>query len=100
MNIAVTWVTEITHLEKQRRFVDEQRKGPYKLWHHQHHFKPVDGGTQMTDIVHYSLPFGMIGELAYPMVKQKLIEIFTYRFYKINELFGDWPNQKLNIKTS
>jgi ligand-binding SRPBCC domain-containing protein len=96
--IAMSWVTEITHLEKQKMFVDEQRKGPYKLWHHQHHFKSIQGGTEMTDIVHYHLPFGLVGGAAHPIVKTKLVEIFTYRFNKINELFGSWPDQKLNLK--
>lgn len=96
--ISVSWMTEITHLENEKMFVDEQRNGPYKLWHHQHHFKAIDGGTEMTDIVHYSLPFGMIGEIVHPVVKKKLLEIFTYRHNKINELFGKWPNQKLNIR--
>jgi len=94
--IAVEWVTEITHVEKEKMFVDEQRKGPYKLWHHQHHFKSIEGGTEMTDLVHYRLPFG--GNMVHPIVKKKLIEIFTYRFQKINELFGNWPNQKMDIR--
>jgi ligand-binding SRPBCC domain-containing protein len=96
--IGVSWVTEITHLEKEKMFVDEQRKGPYKLWHHQHHFKSIEGGTEMTDIVHYRLPFGFIGNIAHPIVKKKLVEIFTYRFNKINELFGTWPGQTMNLK--
>jgi ligand-binding SRPBCC domain-containing protein len=91
--IAVSWVTEITHLEKMKFFVDEQRKGPYKLWHHQHHFKPIDGGTEMTDLVHYAVPFGIVGKAFHSMVKKKLGEIFQYRYNKINELFGPWPNQ-------
>lgn len=95
---ALSWITEITHLEKQKMFVDEQRRGPYKLWHHQHHFKAIEGGTEMTDIVHYSLPYGIIGDAFHPVVKNKLFEIFEYRYKKINELFGTWPGQQLNIK--
>jgi ligand-binding SRPBCC domain-containing protein len=95
--VAVSWMTEITHLDKERIFVDEQRKGPYKLWHHQHHFKAVESGTEMTDIVHYQLPLGLLGGIAGSTVKTKLIEIFTYRFEKINELFGAWPGQQLNL---
>lgn len=96
--IAVSWTTEITHVEKEKMFVDRQIKGPYKLWHHQHYFKSIEGGTEMTDIVHYRLPFGLAGEMAHSIVKTKLIEIFTYRFDKVNELFGNWPDQKLNFK--
>ena len=98
--VALPWMTEITHVEKGKMFVDDQRKGPYKLWHHQHHFKSVEGGTEMTDIVHYRVPFGMIGELFHPVVKNRLSEIFIYRFNKINELFGEWPGQKPHLKFS
>ena len=96
--IGVSWVTEITHLEEERYFVDEQRKGPYKLWHHQHHFKAIEDGTEMTDIVHYAIPFSIIGEAFHPVVKKKLMEIFSYRFNKINELFGSWPGQQMNVE--
>lgn len=97
--IAVSWMTEITHVEKLKLFVDEQRKGPYRLWHHQHHFKLIEGGVEMTDLVHYRLPFGILGNMAHALtVKNKLREIFTYRYFKINELFGDWPDSKLNLR--
>ena len=96
--IGVPWVTEITHVEKEKMFVDEQRKGPYKLWHHQHHFKTIEEGTEMRDIVHYRLPFGVAGEIAHPIVKKKLLEIFQFRFKKTNELFGNWPDQKTDIR--
>ena len=96
--IGVSWVTEITHVEKEKMFVDEQRKGPYKLWHHQHHFKTIEEGTEMRDIVHYRLPFGVAGEIAHPIVKKKLLEIFQFSFKKTNELFGNWPDQKTDIR--
>ena len=57
-NIPMTWVTEITHCEDRAYFVDEQRFGPYAMWHHQHHFKEVEGGVQMDDILHYKLKWG------------------------------------------
>jgi ligand-binding SRPBCC domain-containing protein len=95
--IGVSWMTEITHLEKEKIFVDEQRKGPYKLWHHQHHFTSIKGGTEMRDIIHYRLPFCIIGELTHPLVKKKLLEIFLFRFETVIKLFGDWPDQKPNI---
>ena len=86
------WMTEITHVEPQRFFVDEQRQGPYALWHHQHHFKAVSGGVEMTDIVHYKVPFAGLGTLAHRLfVKRQLSHIFQYRYQKIIELFGPWP---------
>lgn len=69
--------------------MDEQRFGPYSLWHHQHHFKPVKKGVEMTDIVHYKLPFGWLGDMANSLfVRGQLTEIFNYRFRKVEELFG------------
>lgn len=96
--IGISWVTEITHVEQEKMFVDEQRKGPYQLWHHQHHFKSIEGGTEMGDIVDYRLPFDIAGEIAHPLVKKKLFEIFRFRFGKITELFGNWLNQKPEIR--
>jgi ligand-binding SRPBCC domain-containing protein len=96
--IGVSWMTEISHVEKEKLFVDEQRKGPYKLWHHQHHFRSIEGGTEMRDIVHYSLPLGIIGETAHPLVKKKLLEIFHFRFETVNELFSAWPHQEPDIR--
>jgi ligand-binding SRPBCC domain-containing protein len=99
LGIPLSWMTEITHVDKLRMFVDEQRKGPYQLWHHQHHFKAIEGGVEMTDMVHYRLPFGFLGNMANAItVKSKLKEIFTYRYFKINELFGDWPESTLNLR--
>lgn len=96
--IGMSWMTEITHVEKEKMFVDEQRKGPYKLWHHQHHFTAIEGGTEMKDIVHYRLPYSVAGEIAHPVVKKKLLQIFQFRFQKISELFGSWPAQSMDIK--
>jgi ligand-binding SRPBCC domain-containing protein len=73
-------MTEITHVERLRYFVDEQRFGPYAFWHHQHHFKEVEGGVEMTDLVHYRLPFGPLGTLANALfVRKRLHDIFDYR---------------------
>ena len=86
--IPLYWMTEITHVEKYIYFIDEQRAGPYSLWHHQHHFKEVPGGVEMTDIVHYKLPFLFIGDLANSLfVEKQLKEIFDYRFEKISGYF-------------
>lgn len=87
------WMTEITHVEPGRYFADEQRYGPYSLWHHQHHFKEVPGGVEMTDIVHYKLPGGWLGELlAGRLVEKKLQQIFSFRYETIEGLFGKWEH--------
>lgn len=83
------WVTEITHVKEGEYFVDEQRFGPYELWHHKHFLSEVDGGTLMEDIIDYKIPFGILGQLAQPLlVKKQLKQIFEYRENKLNELFG------------
>lgn len=88
LGIPLEWITEIKYVHDKNFFVDEQRKGPYKIWHHEHHFKAVEGGVEMTDIVLYELPLGFLGKLAHPiLVKKKLEEIFDYRFTKVEELF-------------
>lgn len=92
--IPVYWMTEITQVKDRQYFIDEQRFGPYKLWHHQHHFKEIPGGVEMTDIVHYKNPLWVLGKLANVLfVKNKLKSIFTYRFQKVEELFGKWTGE-------
>jgi ligand-binding SRPBCC domain-containing protein len=89
LGIKTNWVTEITHVIDQEYFVDEQRFGPYALWHHKHFLKEVEGGVEMEDIVDYKIPYGILGRLVHPfLVKPKLNEIFDYREKKLNELFG------------
>ncbi len=86
--IKLYWMTEITHVKEKDYFIDEQRFGPYALWHHQHHFVPVRGGVEMTDIVHYKIPFGILGTLAHVLyVKRQLKHVFDYRFRRVSELF-------------
>lgn len=88
MNIPLYWMTEITHVSDKKFFVDEQRFGPYSLWHHQHHFREVEGGVEMTDIVHYKLPMGWLGDLAHMLfVKKQLQQIFDYRYTAVEKLF-------------
>lgn len=87
LGIPFFWMTEITHMVPLQYFVDEQRRGPYALWHHQHHFREVADGVEMTDIVHYQLPFYPFGNLAMPLVKKKLQEIFDFRYQKIEAYF-------------
>ena len=85
----VKWVTEITHVAKGNYFVDEQRFGPYALWHHKHFLKELENGVEMLDVVDYKLPFGILGQLMHPvLVKKELHKIFTYREKKLTELFG------------
>ena len=81
LGIPMNWVTEIKTVKDLEFFVDEQRIGPYKIWHHEHHFKEVEGGVEMTDIVSYELPLGILGRMMHPIiVKKKLEEIFDFRF--------------------
>lgn len=83
------WVTEIKNVQDKKFFIDEQRYGPYDLWHHKHFFKAVSGGVEMTDIVDYKLPLGVLGRIVEPfLVRPKLREIFLYRKNKLVELFG------------
>lgn len=91
MGLPLRWVTEITHVEDKKYFVDEQRFGPYSLWHHKHFIKEIPGGVEMIDIVDYKLPLGMLGRLAHPLfVKRQLKQIFDYRYNKLVELFGEF----------
>ena len=89
LGIKTKWVTEITHLVEGSYFVDEQRFGPYSLWHHKHFIREIDGGVEMEDIIDYKVPFGILGQLLHPiLVKPKLNEIFEHRKNKLTELFG------------
>ena len=88
--LPVTWRTEILDWTPPYRFIDQQIKGPYKLWHHTHTFETQRGGTLMHDIVRYRLPLGPLGTLAHGiMVKRDLHAIFDYRYERIAERFGD-----------
>lgn len=90
LGIPIKWVTEITHVADKKYFVDEQRFGPYALWHHKHFLKEIPGGVEMEDIVDYKLPMGFLGQIVHPfLVKPKLKEIFEYRRNKLIELFGE-----------
>lgn len=89
LNIPMFWMTEITTVVPKQIFVDEQRRGPYKLWHHQHHFEKVENGILMTDIVHYQLPLLFLGTIARSLfVKRILNNIFDHRHNKIEEIFN------------
>jgi ligand-binding SRPBCC domain-containing protein len=87
LNIPINWCTEITHIREKEFFVDEQRKGPYSIWHHEHHFKTVDGGVLMTDILHYDIGKWILGWIAGKIfVDKKVKHIFEYR-RKILDVF-------------
>ncbi|MBU2920667.1 SRPBCC family protein [Winogradskyella psychrotolerans] len=89
LGIKTKWVTEITHVKNLEYFVDEQRFGPYALWHHKHFIKEIEGGVEMEDIIDYKLPLGILGQIVHPfLVQPKLEEIFNYRTQKLEELFG------------
>ena len=88
--IPARWLTEITHVSEGQYFVDEQRKGPYTLWHHEHFIKEVREGTEMRDLVTYRLPLGPLGEVARAMfVKKQLEGIFSYREKAMEKIFPD-----------
>lgn len=91
LGIQLNWCTEITHVVDHKYFVDEQRFGPYAMWHHQHHFKEIEGGVEMIDIVNYAIPYGFIGRIANSViVETEVKKIFEYRTKKIDEFFGKY----------
>jgi ligand-binding SRPBCC domain-containing protein len=90
MNIPMRWTTEITHCKDKKYFVDEQRFGPYRFWHHQHHFEQKGNQVIMTDIVHYAVPMGILGRIAKVIiVEPKLKKIFDFRSKKVLEIFPE-----------
>ena len=91
LGIPMQWMTEISQVKDKEYFVDEQRMGPYKLWHHQHKIEAIEGGVLMTDVVTYIPPFGFIGAIANSLfIKRQLQTIFEYRTKAVNEKFGTW----------
>ena len=91
-HVHLNWVTEITHCVHEQYFVDEQRKGPYRMWHHEHHFEAAGPTTRITDRVTYALPLGFAGRIVHGiLVKPRLKAIFEYRLKAITDIFGDKP---------
>lgn len=89
LNFPIEWVTEITHVREPHYFIDEQRIGPYRLWHHEHRFNAFPGGVEMSDIITYQMPFGFIGKVLNTVkVKKDLEKIFEFRRAKLIEIFG------------
>lgn len=92
LGIPLYWMTEITQVREQEFFIDEQRVGPYAMWHHKHFFKEIEGGVEMEDMVHYRLPLGPLGNIAHALfVKRQLQGIFDYRYKVLEERFGTMP---------
>ena len=90
LGIPSNWVTEITQVKEKNFFIDEQRFGPYKFWHHQHHFRESDKGIEMEDIVTYALPFDPLSRSVNNLlVGKKVKEIFDYREKVLSKLFPD-----------
>jgi ligand-binding SRPBCC domain-containing protein len=88
-SVRVRWLTQITHVEPDHRFIDEQRVGSYHLWIHEHRFGPLPNGVRMIDHVTYALPFGLLGDLIHRLfVQRRLEQIFDYRREKVNILFS------------
>ncbi len=84
----VSWVSEITHVQEPDFFVDDQLFGPYALWHHQHRFRTVPGGVEMTDEIHYAIPFGWLGRLAnWLFVGREVNAIFEFRYHALEQFF-------------
>lgn len=93
LGIKLNWMTEITQVQPLKYFIDEQRFGPYKFWHHQHHFEEIPGGVLMNDILTYGLPMGIFGQMANSIfVANKLQQVFDYRKIKVEEMFGVYTN--------
>jgi ligand-binding SRPBCC domain-containing protein len=89
LGLKMNWLTEITQVKEPYYFVDEQRAGPYALWHHEHRLSPTDKGVLMTDLVTYRPPGGPLGDLARRMFIRKQLEgIFRYREEALGKRFG------------
>jgi ligand-binding SRPBCC domain-containing protein len=89
LGIKTKWLTEITHVEDKKYFIDEQRMGPYKMWHHEHILTQVENGVMLKDIITYIPPFGPLGDLMNTLlIKGQLKKIFDYRFKAVDKKFS------------
>jgi ligand-binding SRPBCC domain-containing protein len=99
LGIALYWMTEITQVKDNQYFIDEQRYGPYSMWHHQHHFRIIENGIEMTDIVHYKMPLWFLGDAANALfVRKQLRNIFSFRYQKTIAFLGEFPNDKQELQ--
>lgn len=88
LRIKLDWCTEITHVRHEQFFVDEQRLGPFRIWHHEHHFEANEHGVLMTDILTYHVGWGFIGRIADAiMVRKKVLQIFEFRRRTLEKIF-------------
>ncbi len=95
------WITEIREVDHRKFFMDVQRKGPYRVWEHSHYFKEIGGGVEMTDMIRYQNPLGVLGRMANKVLVQKrLRQIFEYRYRQVEDLFGKWESQQAIIHFS
>ncbi|HRY33564.1 MAG TPA: SRPBCC family protein [Bacteroidales bacterium] len=89
LKVSLTWWTEITHIVEGKYFIDEQRKGPYRIWHHEHHFEPKGQGVLMTDILYYDIGKSFFGWLAGRIfVHRRVRQIFAYRRQALEKYFS------------
>lgn len=93
LNIPMHWITEISHVKDMEYFVDNQMHGPFAMWHHLHTFKAIAGGVEMTDVVDYKMPFGILGTIVHALIVRKKVEgIFAYRNKLLEQKFGKYKN--------
>ena len=94
--IKMTWVTEITHIKEKSYFVDEQRIGPYRMWHHEHILEEIEQGVLMKDIISYVFPMGFLGRMANGIIiKKQLNAIFLHRFQAVERIFEQYKSKRL-----
>jgi len=94
LKIKIRWVTEITHVNENDFFVDEQRIGPFKMWHHEHKVISIKNGVLMTDLVTYTLPMGLLGTLVHSLfIRKRLNKIFEFRKKALIDIFGPFKNE-------
>jgi ligand-binding SRPBCC domain-containing protein len=94
----MSWLSEITHVDAPRFFIDEQRLGPYRLWHHEHYFHACEGGVQVDDIVTYALKYAALGTFVHALwIKKRLQMIFDYRSSALKQRFGSTSGQLLSV---
>lgn len=92
LNLPMDWVSEITTVREMEYFIDEQVIGPYRVWHHEHHFQSTDGGVWMTDILYYDIGWGILGKLAgWLWVDRQVQAIFRFRESKLEAIFPKPP---------
>jgi ligand-binding SRPBCC domain-containing protein len=86
--VPISWLTSIQDWDPPHRFIDQQVRGPFALWHHTHELFPSGpDGTRMRDTVRYAIGYGPLGELAHRvLVRRDLETIFDFRARKVDDL--------------